>query len=193
LCAKQCARSVLRIIRTTTSSGLMLEAFGKRTPTQTGQTPIDLTSFGKKELHGQARRRRICCSCRSSTRFPHVSRLGLRRTVLFGAHQAKVGTSSLCLLRITDTLTLGSFFGGAPAAIEWYLDAFMTYTRHYMELGYFAGKDQEVINALLLLYPEHFITLFARDPRAPSSPGQSYYGWLGYCGDPWCVSSSSPH
>jgi len=105
LCAKQCARSVLRIIRTTTSSGSMLEASGKPTPTQTGQTPVDLTSFGKKVLHGQARRRRICCSCRSSTRFPHVSRLGLRTTVLFGAHQAKVGTSSLCLLRITDTLT----------------------------------------------------------------------------------------
>jgi len=43
------------------------------------------------------------------------------------------------------------------------------------------------MNTLFILYPERFITIWNRDPRSPTSPGQSYYGGQGYCGDPWYV------
>jgi hypothetical protein len=79
----------------------------------------------------------------------------------------------------------GSLFGGHPEAIQWWLDTFITYTKHYLAQGFFVGKDQSIMNAIVLLYPERFFTLYARDPRAPASPGLSHYGWLGYCSDPW--------
>ncbi|KZV95185.1 hypothetical protein EXIGLDRAFT_766451 [Exidia glandulosa HHB12029] len=79
----------------------------------------------------------------------------------------------------------GSLFGGKPKALEWWLDAYFSYMRYYLSEGHFIGNDQSIMNALFMLYPERFITVWNRDPRAPSSPGLSHYGGLGYCGDPW--------
>ncbi|EJD44263.1 hypothetical protein AURDEDRAFT_65405 [Auricularia subglabra TFB-10046 SS5] len=79
----------------------------------------------------------------------------------------------------------GSLFGGSPKALEWWMDAYFSYLRHWAAKGLFVGKDQSIMNSLFVLFPERFITVWNRDPRAPSSPGMSYYGGLGYCGDPW--------
>ncbi|KAH7107949.1 hypothetical protein BKA62DRAFT_680509 [Auriculariales sp. MPI-PUGE-AT-0066] len=80
----------------------------------------------------------------------------------------------------------GSLFGGSPHALEWYIDIYFTYLYYYLDMGLFVGKDQSIMNTLFVLYPERFITIWNRDPRAKNSPGQQrIYGGMGYCGDPW--------
>ncbi|KAF9485044.1 hypothetical protein BDN70DRAFT_796517 [Pholiota conissans] len=85
----------------------------------------------------------------------------------------------------------GSFFGGAPAAISWYMQTFYAYHNYYLSLGLFVGKDQTLINALLLLFPDHFSTVYYRDALAPAHTRWPvllpYFdaGFLGACGSEW--------
>ncbi|KAF9459172.1 hypothetical protein BDZ94DRAFT_1199971, partial [Collybia nuda] len=85
----------------------------------------------------------------------------------------------------------GSFFGGAPPALEWYTRTFYAYHDYYISTrpplsgpspghpharpatgagkeegeGYppfhFVGKDQTLINALFMMYPQRFFTVVA--------------------------------
>ena len=91
----------------------------------------------------------------------------------------------------------GSFFGGTPAAISWFSRTFYAYHDHFLSLELFVGKDTLVTNALLLLFPAHFITVWHNDPsspahlelaRPPATPEEiatsnAYY--LGQCGSIW--------
>jgi hypothetical protein len=94
-------------------------------------------------------------------------------------------TRVLSVTSLTDALS-GSLFGGTPHALDWFLDIYFSYMYYYLEKGLFIGKDQSIMNTLFILYPERFITIWNRDPRAPDSYGQQkIYGGMGYCGDPW--------
>ncbi|KAJ7166708.1 hypothetical protein C8R46DRAFT_1271639 [Mycena filopes] len=80
----------------------------------------------------------------------------------------------------------GSFFGGAPTAIEWWERTFYVYHAHYLAHGLFVGKDQTLINALFLLFPERVITVWLDDPAAPQAARPSMgRGALGSCGPEW--------
>jgi hypothetical protein len=74
----------------------------------------------------------------------------------------------------------GSFFGGPPQAIRWYTSTFYEYHDHYLSLGHFVGKDQTLINALFLLFPRRFVTLWRRDPSSRTKFWPS-----GKCGGEW--------
>ena len=75
-----------------------------------------------------------------------------------------------------------SFFGGPPKAIDWYARTFYAYHNKYLSLDIFIGKDQATANALLVLFPERFITVWYNDPKAPAhlhlnrTPQQSFLG-----------------
>ena len=50
------------------------------------------------------------------------------------------------------------------------------------------GKDQTLINALFLLFPERVIAIWHRDPEAPAHAGVLPFfdsGYLGACGTEW--------
>ncbi|KAJ2922783.1 hypothetical protein H1R20_g14304, partial [Candolleomyces eurysporus] len=64
---------------------------------------------------------------------------------------------------VDQDISEGSFFGGSHKAIEWYTSTFYTYHDHYLSLGHFVGKDQTLINAILLLFPDRFTAVFWRD------------------------------
>ncbi|TEB38038.1 hypothetical protein FA13DRAFT_718722 [Coprinellus micaceus] len=74
----------------------------------------------------------------------------------------------------------GSFFGGSPSAVEWYSNAFYAYHDHFLARGYFVGKDQTIINALLLLFPHRFALQWRRDPRTAAR-----FWPEGKCGSEW--------
>ncbi|KDR75459.1 hypothetical protein GALMADRAFT_140114 [Galerina marginata CBS 339.88] len=80
----------------------------------------------------------------------------------------------------------GSFFGGSPASMLWFSQAFYSYHDHFVKLGFFSGNDRTIYNALLLLYPSRFITVWVQDPAAPAHgglpPGFLGHGYLGACG-----------
>ncbi|KAF8161543.1 hypothetical protein B0H34DRAFT_841050 [Crassisporium funariophilum] len=86
---------------------------------------------------------------------------------------------------IDNEISEGSFFGGTPKAIEWWARTYYTYHNHYLSLDVFVGNDHSLINALLLLFPSRFITVYPSDPSAPAhlalvrKPGQAP---LGLCG-----------
>ncbi|KAF8161545.1 hypothetical protein B0H34DRAFT_841064 [Crassisporium funariophilum] len=86
---------------------------------------------------------------------------------------------------IDNEVSEGSFFGGTPKAIEWWARTYYTYHNHYLSLDVFVGKDHSLINALLLLFPSRFITVYPSDASAPAhlalarKPGQAP---LGLCG-----------
>ncbi|KAF8161547.1 hypothetical protein B0H34DRAFT_857930 [Crassisporium funariophilum] len=86
---------------------------------------------------------------------------------------------------IDNEVSKGSFFGGTPKAIEWWARTYYTYHNHYLSLDVFVGKDHSLINALLLLFPSRFISVYPSDPSAPAhlalarKPGQAP---LGLCG-----------
>ena len=62
----------------------------------------------------------------------------------------------------------GTFFGGPPKAIDWYTRTFYAYHDKYLSLGVFIGKDQATANAILVLFPDRFITVWYNDPKAPA-------------------------
>ena len=66
-------------------------------------------------------------------------------------------------LFVTET-----FFGGPPKAIDWYTRTFYAYHDKFLSLCVFVGKDQATANALLVLFPDHFITVWYNDPKAPA-------------------------
>ncbi|EJD32439.1 hypothetical protein AURDEDRAFT_178493 [Auricularia subglabra TFB-10046 SS5] len=81
-------------------------------------------------------------------------------------------------------MAIGSVFGGTPAGLQWFNKAYFTYFYHYLDAGYFAGKDQTVWNALLMLFPDRFVTVFASDPQ--TMPGGKNRGQgPGDCGGWW--------
>jgi len=84
----------------------------------------------------------------------------------------------------TSTPT-GSFFGGHPNAIDWWARTFYTYHDHYLSSEFFVGKDQILINALLLLFPERFIAVWYNDPDAPAHLAKGDGSFLGQCSDEW--------
>ncbi|KZV95184.1 hypothetical protein EXIGLDRAFT_672376 [Exidia glandulosa HHB12029] len=89
-------------------------------------------------------------------------------------------------LRSSKDMSEGSLFGGTPKAIEWWYNTYLAYFHHWLDAGFFVGNDQLLMNALFLLYPARFITVWNRDPETAFDAGLSpWYGGLGYCGDPW--------
>jgi len=62
----------------------------------------------------------------------------------------------------------GSFFGGSPSAISWWSRTYYTYHDYYLGHWYFVGKDQTLINAILLMYPKRIITMWYLDPESPA-------------------------
>ncbi|KAF8960334.1 hypothetical protein BDZ97DRAFT_1905930 [Flammula alnicola] len=82
----------------------------------------------------------------------------------------------------------GSFFGGTPNTVSWWKRTFYAYHDYYLSLGLFVGKDQTLINALFLLFPERLITVWYHDPNSPAHAGLIPYfdaGYLGACGAEW--------
>ena len=69
---------------------------------------------------------------------------------------------------ITHPFGKETFFGGPPKAIDWYTRTFYAYHDKYLSLGVFVGKDQATANALLVLFPDRFITVWYNDPKAPA-------------------------
>ncbi|KIM46863.1 hypothetical protein M413DRAFT_440436 [Hebeloma cylindrosporum] len=89
---------------------------------------------------------------------------------------------------VDNEVSEGSFFGGSPSAITWWSKTYYAYHDYYLSLGHFVGKDQTLINALFLLFPERVITIWHRDPEAPSHAGIRPFfdsGYLGACGAEW--------
>ena len=76
----------------------------------------------------------------------------------------------------------GSFFGGHPNAIDWWARTFYAYHDHYLSYEFFVGKDQTLINAIFLLYPERLITVWYNDPYIPAEGEGSR---LGQCSNEW--------
>lgn len=63
----------------------------------------------------------------------------------------------------------GSFFGGSPSTISWWRNLYFTYHDLYLSQGVFVGKDQTLINALILLNPKRFISVWLFDPMPPDT------------------------
>jgi len=86
-----------------------------------------------------------------------------------------------------ESFSEGSFFGGRPRAVTRYRQLFFMY--HYMWLARseFVGKDENMINGMLLLYPEHFFSVWLYDRAAPAVKGISPDAAtpLGECGSSW--------
>ncbi|KAF8196102.1 hypothetical protein BJ912DRAFT_1140988 [Pholiota molesta] len=88
----------------------------------------------------------------------------------------------------------GSFFGGSPSTVDWFDKIFYAYHNHYLAHGLFVGIDQDIFNALFLLFPERIFTVWLNDPRAPAHAGivpspslvpSLERGFLGECGAEW--------
>ncbi|KAF7291644.1 hypothetical protein HMN09_01255600 [Mycena chlorophos] len=89
---------------------------------------------------------------------------------------------------IDNEVSEGSFFGGSPSTISWWRNTFYAYHDYYMNLGLFVGKDQTLINALFVLFPERLISVWLGDPEAPAHAGlvsKVDEGMLGSCGPEW--------
>jgi hypothetical protein len=56
-----------------------------------------------------------------------------------------------------------------PNAVAWWYDLFFTYHDHWLEKGFFVGKDQSLANALFLLYPSRIFGVWLSDPAAPAA------------------------
>ncbi|KAJ7645607.1 hypothetical protein DFH06DRAFT_998501 [Mycena polygramma] len=89
---------------------------------------------------------------------------------------------------IDNYFSEASFFGGSPQTVAWWRGAYYAYHDHYLRLGRFVGKDQNLIHALFLLFPSRIIGVWLDDPDAPAheelSPPE-YEGFLGTCGENW--------
>ncbi|EJC99896.1 uncharacterized protein FOMMEDRAFT_22912 [Fomitiporia mediterranea MF3/22] len=93
---------------------------------------------------------------------------------------------------VDNDVSEGSFFGGHPKVADWWEKYYYAYHDHYLAQHVFVGKDQTLINALFLLRPSHFISVWHGDPDAPaalfrpatfSSLDTEFV--LGDCGDQW--------
>ncbi|KZS86719.1 hypothetical protein SISNIDRAFT_420580 [Sistotremastrum niveocremeum HHB9708] len=73
-------------------------------------------------------------------------------------------------IKVADNqaFSTGSFFGGPPSAIEWYSRAFYALHDHFLSQRQFVGSDLAITNALFLLQPHRFITLWPSDPQKPA-------------------------
>ncbi|ESK84081.1 proteophosphoglycan 5 [Moniliophthora roreri MCA 2997] len=69
---------------------------------------------------------------------------------------------------IDEEVSIGSFFGGPPSAVEWYTSMFYAYRDHYISKSSFIGKDQTFINSLILLFPSRFIGIYLNYPHSPA-------------------------
>ncbi|KAF7437141.1 hypothetical protein PC9H_003977 [Pleurotus ostreatus] len=58
----------------------------------------------------------------------------------------------------------GSFFGGSPKAISWYAQTFYAQHDKYLANGIFVGKDQTVINAIMFLHANKFVSVWVGQP-----------------------------
>ncbi len=87
---------------------------------------------------------------------------------------------------------LETLFGGMFKSILWFERFYYGYLNHYLDDGHeSAGKGEALINSLILLHPENFITVWHGDPAAPSAvynPANSFHNdtahVLGDCGNP---------
>ena len=59
------------------------------------------------------------------------------------------------------------------------------YLDHYLSSEFFVGKDQTLINALVLLFPERFITVWYNDPDTPAHLAKGDGTFLGQCSNEW--------
>ncbi|KAF9498080.1 hypothetical protein BDN71DRAFT_434834 [Pleurotus eryngii] len=71
---------------------------------------------------------------------------------------------SFILSKPADTGILGSFFGGSPKAISWYARTFYAQHDKYLANGIFVGKDQTVINAIMFLHANKFVSVWVGQP-----------------------------
>uniref|UniRef100_A0A8H8CFD6 Uncharacterized protein n=1 Tax=Psilocybe cubensis TaxID=181762 RepID=A0A8H8CFD6_PSICU len=88
----------------------------------------------------------------------------------------------------------GSFFGGSPLTVAWFSEKFYEYHDYYLYHWLFVGIDQDVFNALFLLFPERIFTVWMNDPDSPAHDGITpspslkpslESGFLGECGPEW--------
>ncbi|KAL5513823.1 hypothetical protein ACEPAH_4224 [Sanghuangporus vaninii] len=93
---------------------------------------------------------------------------------------------------IDNDVSEGSFFGGNPKVAEWWERYYYAYHDHYLAQHVFVGKDQTLINALFVLQPSHFISVWHGDSDAPAAlfkPATTSSDdselLLGDCGDQW--------
>ncbi|KAJ7164683.1 hypothetical protein C8R43DRAFT_878995 [Mycena crocata] len=89
---------------------------------------------------------------------------------------------------IDNYFSEASFFGGSPRTISWWRDVYYAYHDHYLRLGMFVGKDQNLIHALFLLFPSRIIGVWLDDPEAPAHKklgALEHEGFLGTCGENW--------
>jgi len=89
---------------------------------------------------------------------------------------------------IYNEVSEASFFGSTPQTLEWWCRVFYAYHDYYRSLGLFVGKDEALINALFLLFPSRFITVWLDDPLAPAHLELLPLineGALGSCGGEW--------
>ncbi|KAL0955770.1 hypothetical protein HGRIS_001985 [Hohenbuehelia grisea] len=77
----------------------------------------------------------------------------------------------------------GSFFGGSPRAVAWWKQEFYAQHDKYKAAGFFVGKDQTLINALMFLHPKRFITVWIDQPKPTS--GHSVPSTRRHCGPEW--------
>jgi len=81
---------------------------------------------------------------------------------------------------IDNDISIGSFFGGTPHALGWFTRVYYVYHDHYLSFDVFIGKSQALINSLLFLYPNRFITVWANEPDSSGRSPES--STIGQCG-----------
>ncbi|TFK45115.1 hypothetical protein BDQ12DRAFT_674141 [Crucibulum laeve] len=89
---------------------------------------------------------------------------------------------------VDEEFSEGSFFGGRPHTIHWWRRIYYEYHNHYLSRGIFVGKDQTLINALFLLFPDRIFTVWMSDPDAQAHKGLVPHfdeSYLGACGPVW--------
>jgi len=59
---------------------------------------------------------------------------------------------------------IGSFFGGNLASIGWWSSTFYRLHDYYLSRNMFVGKDQNLFNSMMFLYPDQIFTVWPRDP-----------------------------
>ncbi|KAF8884905.1 hypothetical protein CPB84DRAFT_1850533 [Gymnopilus junonius] len=106
---------------------------------------------------------------------------------IFGPPPSEVGRWKEDMGPVDYEISEGSFFGGPPQSISWWCRTYYPYHSHYLSRSLFVGKDQTLINALLLLFPSRFFTVYSADPQAPQRDWLTYIpfhdrGYLGACG-----------
>ncbi|TFK97541.1 hypothetical protein BDV98DRAFT_513603 [Pterulicium gracile] len=75
---------------------------------------------------------------------------------------------------IDQDISMASFFGGTPSAVHWYNSVYIAYHDYWLSKNLFVGKDQNLINALFLLFPSRFFTVFYDDEDPYAAAHQPY-------------------